>query len=412
MKANKDKATWILLLVSVSFFASYPYQHTFWGGLLAGGFGAAMIGGLADWFAVSALFRRPLGIPYRTAIVPRNRERIFHALASMVEEEILMKENIKKRLQEYDTAGLALSLLSSPEGQNVLKRVLYLFFKELLKQAREEELKPLLDEVLKSTLKKMPLSPYVLQGGRWLTGRGYHEKFLDILLDWLMVLAGQKKVRVWLAGWFAGAIRQYEKGKGQRALFDMLVALSPEEVAGLVQKRVLSFLEELKQPVHPMRRQALAWFQTWLENRSQDPIFLGQLEAWKEQLVNRTSFGELLAGPLAEFLRQTAADTRQSVRWLERVLRWMEEYIKNLEQDEKAKARLDREMKHLLSSWLDAHHREIGTMVLSSLEAFTNEKLVEFVESKAGNDLQMIRINGSVVGGLTGMVLYLATFWL
>ena len=51
-------------------------------------------------------------------------------------------------------------------------------------------------------------------------------------------------------------------------------------------------------------------------------------------------------------------------------------------------------------------------MVLSSLEAFTNEKLVEFVESKAGNDLQMIRINGSVVGGLTGMVLYLATFWL
>ena len=100
MIGNKNKATFILGAVSIGFFISYPFKHTLIGGLLAGGFGAAMIGGLADWFAVSALFRRPLGIPFRTAIIPRNREKIFQALVYMVENQILMKENIKSKLDE------------------------------------------------------------------------------------------------------------------------------------------------------------------------------------------------------------------------------------------------------------------------------------------------------------------------
>ncbi len=69
---NKHKATITLGLVALGFVASHPFAHTFAGGLLASGFSAAMVGGLADWFAVSALFRRPLGIPFRTEIIPRN----------------------------------------------------------------------------------------------------------------------------------------------------------------------------------------------------------------------------------------------------------------------------------------------------------------------------------------------------
>ena len=83
---NSYKATILLVIVAIGFFLTYPFNNTFAGGLLSSVFGAAMIGGLADWFGVSALFRKPLGIPFKTEIIPRNREKIFNALSDMVGE--------------------------------------------------------------------------------------------------------------------------------------------------------------------------------------------------------------------------------------------------------------------------------------------------------------------------------------
>ena len=183
MSGNKNKATSILGVVSLGFFISYPFQHTFTGGLLAGGFGAAMIGGLADWFAVTALFSRPLGIPFRTAIVPRNRDKIFQALVYMVENQLLMKENIKSRLNECDVAGTLVKVMLEHGGKNIVKRMLYSFIRDIIAQVKPKQLGKLIDEVVKDTVYKTPVAPYIIEGAEWLMKNKYDDKLKNILLN-------------------------------------------------------------------------------------------------------------------------------------------------------------------------------------------------------------------------------------
>jgi uncharacterized membrane-anchored protein YjiN (DUF445 family) len=412
MKENKYKATWLLVLVSCSFFVSYPFHHTFWGGLFSGGFGAAMVGGLADWFAVTALFRRPLGIPYRTAIIPRNRERIFHALATMVEQELLMKENIKRRLQEQDVAGMVIRAASGTEGRNMVKRMLYQFIRGMLAQVRTEDVKGMLDQILKVTIKDVKIAPHIMEGGQWLLSQGYDKKIVNILADCLISLTKHQQVKAWLAKWFAAAIRQYEGDKNRRAFFDMLIDISPEEVAEIGQKRILSFLEKIKDAEHPLKRKICLWLSEWLQEKQRDELFLQQIENWKESFVDSTAFAQLIAPRLAAFCGQAAQDSRTSVRWLDGVVQFVNRRLDEIAADAGQKAAADDFLKKTIGRLIDAHHEEIGRTVLRSLSTFSNEMLVEFVENKAGNDLQMIRINGSVVGGLVGIALYLATYWI
>ena len=117
ISTNKNKAAITLALVFIGFAASLPFSRYFAGALLASGFAAALVGGLADWFAISALFRRPLGIPFRTAVIPRNRERISQAIIDMVEKELLTRENIKATLYSYDVAALILNYLVNYGGK-------------------------------------------------------------------------------------------------------------------------------------------------------------------------------------------------------------------------------------------------------------------------------------------------------
>src|SRR5919205_2901935 len=94
-------ATISLIIMGIGFIATIPLQDSFWGNILQGGFEAGLVGGLADWFAVTALFRHPLGIPIpHTALLPKNREKITKALVSTVENELLSKETIIARLQQ------------------------------------------------------------------------------------------------------------------------------------------------------------------------------------------------------------------------------------------------------------------------------------------------------------------------
>src|SRR5690242_532014 len=100
-KEVKYIATVSLGVMGAGFLATLPASSTLWGGLLQGGFEAGVVGGLADWFAVSALFRHPLGMPIpHTALLPNNREKMTKALVSMVENELLSKETIRARLRQ------------------------------------------------------------------------------------------------------------------------------------------------------------------------------------------------------------------------------------------------------------------------------------------------------------------------
>jgi len=412
MIGNKNKATFILGVVSVGFFISYPFQHTFTGGLFAGGFGAAMIGGLADWFAVSALFRCPLGIPFRTAIIPRNREKIFQALVYMVENQLLMKENIKSRLNEYDVAGTLVKVMLEHGGKNVVKRMLYSFIRDMIAQVKPQQLGKIIGEVVKNTVDKTPMALHIIDGAEWLIKNSYDDKLINFFLKQCLLLVENKQVSTLLGECFIAVRQRYEHGMKRRKFFNQFLHLSAEEVGGVGQQALIAILTALEDEQHTLRQKLKIWLQQWLIAKRTDTVFQHKSEEYVHQLLNQIDVAQYVANYIAEFCAGALVNNRQTVKWLEMFINRFDKMITDFAQNEHERGKFDQVVKNMLGQWLDNYHEEIGKMVMESLNKFTDVMLVQFIENKVGNDLQMIRINGSVVGGLVGIFLYIMTFWL
>ena len=412
MIGNKYKATFILGVVSVAFFSAYPFRHSFIGGLLTGGFGAAMIGGLADWFAVTALFRRPLGIPFRTEIIPRNRQKIFQALVHMVENQLLMKENIKARLNECDIAGTIVKIMIEHDGKNIVKRMLYSFIREILLQVQPKELGKIMQDMVQEAARKTPITVYLIEAMEWLIKNKYDHKFIIFVLKQCSILAERKQTQEIITQVFIAARKRYEQGMTRRKVFNQLLQLSPEEVGRMGQQAVLENLNEMLNEEHPLRQKAKASVEKWLVEKKTDLAFQGEIEKWIYKFLDEAQIGQYGEKYISEFCAEALANNRQTVKWLEILTSAFDKRMTDLAENEQERGKFDAVVKKMLSNSLDNYHDQIGTIVMDNLNQFTDKMLVEFIESKVGNDLQMVRINGSVVGGFVGMVLYMLTFWL
>ena len=412
MIGNRHKATVILGAVSLAFFTTYPFRDHFMGGLLTSGFGAAMIGGLADWFAVTALFRRPLGIPFRTGIIPRNREKIFQALVHIVENQLLMKENIKSKLNECNIATTLVKIMVEDGGKNIVKRMLYSFISEILIQVKPKELGKIISEIIKKTVDQTPITFYLLASTEWLIKSNYANKIIKFMLKQGIILINYQQVNNLLQECFIAARQRYEKGMTRRKFFNQLVTLSPEEVGSMGQSVLSNQLLAMQDEKHPLRQRFKTWSLHWLAERKNDLIFQEKNDTWLRKIVNQMDLAQYATSLIADFCTGALADPRQRVKWLEFLTEQLDKKIASFAENEQEREQFNGKVRNLLSNWIDGYHGEIGKIVMDSLNQFTDVMLVEFIESKVGNDLQMIRINGSVVGGLVGIILYIITFWL
>ncbi len=413
MSANKYKATCILGIVSCGFLASYPFSHTFFGGLLARGFGAAMIGGLADWFAVSALFRRPLGIPFRTAIIPRNREKIFQALIDMVEHEILIKENIKKNLDDYDLTATLLYIINENSGKQDVKKMLYRFWQDFVLQVNPEDLEVLIQEFVEDNIHNIKALPYGIPIAQWLMEHKYDDKIVDLILEQCILAAENEKFFYMLETVFAAVTKKYEHGMNRRRIFNLLMDLSPKQLARAAQHGLVSIFLDMKSIQHPLRLDGKAKLQQFVSRLQNDADFGQRVESWFQQnIIYKFKLGEKISQSTVAVFHKVIRDNRMAVRGMESLMAQLDIVVEDFANNQEDRLKMDLYLKAILGEWLDRNHDQIGRIVKESLNEFTNERLVNFIDSKMGNDLQMIRINGSFVGGLVGMILYILTYWL
>ncbi|MEN6411526.1 MAG: DUF445 domain-containing protein [Veillonellales bacterium] len=412
MKSNRYKATITLGTVSLGFLASYPFSHSFFGGLIASGCQAAMVGGLADWFAVTALFRKPLGIPFRTAIIPRNRERIFQALTDMVEQELLTKENIMSELERYNFAEFLIQYLEQHGGKEAVKAIIRRVVLDLLDKMDGEEIGLLLEELLVRNVDKVKAAPLAAQIMEWSLRSGYTDRLVSFILAELIRLAGQQAVREQLAVILSEAQRAYERDMTGRKLVAAVLAISPLQLAGLVQEKLIDCLQDMKNAHHPAREKITKWLEEAIVALKTDSGVQTKVEDWKMKLIHQVNISAQIIS-LVTFLRQTAGtrpvgEMLKLVKWLN----WqIDRMIAGFKANNGQQASLDREIKSGLHTLVEQHHDQIGLTVKTGLNQFTNAMLVEFIEDKVGDDLQMIRINGSVVGGIAGMLIFLLTFF-
>ena len=398
---KKNKANLALGLSAAGFLGTLGIQGGFAAGLLYHGFLAATIGGLADWFAVTAIFRRPLGIAYRTDILRRNRPRIMEAIVKYASEDLLSTENIMEVLRKQDTAALMVDYLEHRGGRKRIREVaceVLLRGVNALDTARiAREIAPSIREGLKSLALEDVLMDLVRMLSEEKHSRSLLYSFLTIGHE---VISAPVFQQVMLSH-ISLLRKEYEGDSAGRALVLEMMDLSDEKILAILNEKLQKQLQELLEGQTQSYASLKAGFETMLRNFSEDESLHSLLKDWKDNLVGRLELESLLERWLEANVKGEAPF------WLPGFQSFVDSNVDSFVHSEQLQHNFDKKLKDFLEEELTKHHSLIPGIIRERLAEFSDDELVEFVEERVQDDLQMIRINGAVVGSLVGMGLYI-----
>ena len=388
---NTQTANLTLGGITLGFLLSYPFHTSFVGGLISSGCSAGMIGGLADWFAVTALFRRPLGIRpgkvIRTEIIPQNRERIFTALADMVEHELLSQDVLRRKLSAWDFSGVLIRILGKQEVKLSVGTLITNLAEDIVKHMGQGEFTQIFQGLLQENLGSMNLSQTLAEVVEFSLDHGDVDQVLAVICRAINEYMEQPEVKVALMKMMEAALTRYGDNNPTRKMVVKFLP-APSVLAHGLQEKVKTALQD-------------GTVERWLKN---------SLLRFVLELKTESSLQESLNQFLIKNMDFIGTSTEKMPAMIERFMgdlwdNW-DEYLGILECNHSLRLKVDERVKLFLEKQIGFHHNAIGRMVHEGLDPLTDDKLVELIEDKAGNDLQIIRINGSVVGSLAGMLIY------
>lgn len=415
----------LLALSAAGILAAFPFQHTFGGGLLFAACSAATIGGLADSFAISALFGNPLKVRWPswmgTHIIARNRERLIGELVDMVEKELLTVEAIQETLDELNLAEVVVRYLTEHGGAESTKELAEKLAADLLGRADAEELAAGIQAFLMNRADTVQIADLIADVAEWSVKNGYDDRIITFTAGQFAKLAATPQFGELIERFAAAAIRSYEGDKFRRRMVDFTAGLNAHAISAKVQSFFVQFLKELEQEDHPHRAQLRGKIQELVRRLREDEALRQKVELVKQRLLaaadGKLKLGEYLSARL-ETLRsklleqddpEEGGSESKPVVWLRGQL---DRLIGRLDDDQELQTSVDRMIKRGLMSWISQKHAMIGVMVKEKLSAFSEDDLIDLVKEKAGKDLQYIRLNGMLVGSFVGIILYFVTFWI
>jgi uncharacterized membrane-anchored protein YjiN (DUF445 family) len=408
-KKNKSKhlATISLAVMGVGFVATFPFQDSLWGIILQGGFEAGLVGGLADWFAVTALFRHPLGIPIpHTALLPKNRKRIIAAIISMLENDWLTKESIRKKISSISfTEKLFHLARNSLSGQHVRNAVVNVI-QHLLHSIDSKKLAPIIAEELKLKLKDLDVSNYLPLAIDQLLNRKYDEKALDFILKEVDDWAKKESTKERLGRMAVDALENIKAdGFMQFALKSFTNIVNEEKLGNIIQGLIQKGVKSFSDPFNQNRQTLLFHINTKLQDIKSDENLALELNIIKEQMISEWRLEDKIT-EFVEQLKQKASSLIIAPNFYEGyLLPLLSKALENLKADDEKVVAIESWIQDQISIFVDNNHAKIGKLVKENLEKLDNETLIDMIENNVGKDLQWIRVNGAVCGFLIGLIL-------
>lgn len=379
---------------------SWPASFGFWGGMLHNGFLAATIGGMADWFAVTAIFRKPLGISYKTEIIIRNRQRIMDELVEFVGHDLLSTENVMQFVNKQDVAGLLAEYIDvqGKERLAVLAReIADGVFRDLDAQAMAKRVTPFIKEAVDEKI-----APAMAND---LMERLSNEEIVGIILKGLLLVGEdilKEEALIAILQEHVGEFLEKYEGDGMGRGFVMgLMGLDKERVSRLLVGKAQQWLDEVRTSEERWT-ELFQWFLARMR-------LLGQNQRLRDNLartLTEYASSEVIEAMVYQYINGVLTGNEAGYKVQQAVQELLERFVDNHEWKEK----LDGIIKAWMAKELEAHHQTITSMIEDRLNSLSDKELVEFTEEKVADDLQMIRINGSVVGSLAGMALYIVVY--
>ena len=399
LRRVKLSATLVLVATTALFIVARHFEPRHWAwGYVAAFAAAATVGGLADWYAVVALFRRPLGLPIpHTAIIPRNHTRIADNLGSFIETNFLAPEAVGKKLGEVDFAAQVATWLSDRERAAALATFVMQLMPQALTAIDQSGLRHFFGERVRKELERIELAPLAAGLLGAVIDKGRHQRVLNELLGALEKLLTNQEA--------LDALREKIR-KELPTLFNLYRA-----DAYLLRKIVASttsFLEEARtNPDHPLRPEFDGFVQGFVERLRTSPELAARAETFKLDLLARPEIVALAEGAwdgLRSFLEHDdAAEQSQIRRQIETML---VDVGGQLARDPAIRAEINRGMVQVLGDFVQSQKSGVGRFIADQVKGWDIDVLIGRIELTVGRDLQYIRFNGAMIGGLAGLALH------
>ena len=391
-------ATGMLLVMAIVFFGLKPWADIHPAiGFVRAFAEAAMVGGLADWFAVTALFRHPMGIPIpHTAIVPRNKERIGNALAAFLLKNFLIPRLIARRMRSVDVAGAVGRFLAEPaEGGGRLKRGASRMIAEALGALDQDRLGGMVKSALADRLRELNLGPLLGQALSAAIAEGRHQPLLDAMVKW-----GSKTLE--MNDQLIHQMVHDNSGTIVR-LTGLDETISNRIVAGL--QKLLADMAE--QGDHPFRIRVEESLERLAHDLQHDPERQAQVGRVRDELLANPAVKRWLDGLWEQgrgaLLR--AANSPDTVL-AGRIGELVRQLGTTLGEDPAIRRTVNRYARRAVVGMADSYGETALRLVSDTIRGWDARTITDRLEREVGDDLQFIRINGTLVGGLVGTIIH------
>lgn len=401
-------ANYILVTMVVILLLAYPFKDDFFlGGLLTHMASAAVIGGLADWYAVTALFRKPLGISFKTALIPRSKERIAEMAKHMIESEILTVSNMYNVLKHHPVLETTLGYLHTEKGFQATERVLGQILNTFLFTVDMKTVVQAFSGIGNKTIEKIDIAPMMANALKiGLQGESGRD-FLDFMILNMEQLVRSDTMKKYIGDIYRESLKQYAERNFflQWAIKAALSSdlFSPEHVAEKLQKKGLEILAEAKEPDSPQRQKALKYLWQQAEQLEINEAWQQRIESYKmrmyQSMVTRPDMREAWQRYVSNPDRQQRVCHVAANYAIQRLESWRESKTNVKQMNRVALALVAKELKRL-QGWF-------GTTAEQEILKYDSVYLAQQLEGSVWYDLQMIRVNGSLVGAMMGTVIFL-----
>jgi uncharacterized membrane-anchored protein YjiN (DUF445 family) len=395
----KRRATWLLAGAGgVFLFARYyEAKYGFWMGALRATAEASLVGGLADWFAVTALFRHPLGIPIpHTAIVPRRKDRVGRTLGHFVQKNFMSRPVVESKLRSLRVGERLADWLSEPANARLIARQTLTALSSGVQTLDDSAIEPVVERNVADRVRAFKVAPVLGRLMEVLTEGDRHQDLLDDFIR--------------------GAARTVDQNR--ELIREKIEKESPwwlpEAVDDKIYRKVIGSIERTlgeieHDPQHPLRKRFDRSVREFMERLDSSPEMHEKIEKWKEEL--------LATDTMKRFSSSVWADSKAAiVRYAERpesfregggVERAITSFAELLKRDPELMEKLNEAVVDVAIYVVERYQEDVGEFIATTVASWDPEHTSKRVELAIGRDLQFIRINGTLVGGLAGLVLYL-----
>ena len=396
LEQMKSRATGLLVLATIVFIvARYLEARWGWMGFVRATAEASMVGGLADWFAVTALFRHPLGIPIpHTAIIPVRKDRVGRTIANFMQRNFLTREVIESRLRTLNVGKRLGEWIAQPENARLVAKKAASALAAGAQVLRDDDVQALIDRSVEGGIRRAPIAPIA---GRVLSVVTEGNRHQELLNEAIVLIARtveqnhdliRERVQRESPWWVPNAVDEkiYQK---------------------IVKSIERTFVEIRDDPQHPLRARFDQALRTFIGNLEHSPRTAARAEELKSEFLDTQSVRKFSASlwidAKAALLKYAEKAESRPGGAMERALTSFGEAVVS---DPALVEKLDDFVMDVAVFLVERYQNDVAELIASTVQSWDPEVTSERVELAIGRDLQFIRINGTLVGALAGLAIY------